>query len=100
MKHGGWVYIMANHYHGAMYIGVTAHLARRVSQHREGTGSDHCTRRGLVRLVWAEQGATIAECITHEKRLRRWHRDWKFALIEKANPQWVDLFDQLVMADK
>ncbi|MBX7536413.1 GIY-YIG nuclease family protein [Qipengyuania sp. GH1] len=92
---GGWVYIMANRYRGALYVGVTSALAARVAQHREGAGSDYCTRRGITRLVWAERGDSIEACIAHEKRLKRWRREWKFALIEKANPQWDDLFDRL-----
>jgi len=81
-QHGGWVYIMANRYRGTIYIGVTASLSRRVIQHRDGTGSDFCAQYGLNRLVWAERGETIADCIAHEKRLKRWRREWKFALIE------------------
>ena len=92
---GGWVYIMTNRYRGALYVGVTSSLAVRVTQHREGAGSDYCARRGLTRLVWAERGDTIDECIAHEKRLKRWRREWKFALIEKANPDWQDLYDQV-----
>ena len=93
--HGGWAYIMANRYRGAMYVGVTSDLARRVDQHRSGTGSDYCARRGLTRLVWAEFTQPIDACIAHEKRLNRWRREWKFALVEKANPGWEDLFDSL-----
>lgn len=93
---GGWVYIMANRYRGTMYVGVTANLPQRVFQHREGTGSTFCTRHGLNRLVWAERGDTIDACIAHEKRLKRWARDWKFALIEQANPDWSDLYDFLI----
>ena len=95
MKSGGWVYIMADRYRGAMYVGVTADLAARIDQHRNGNGSDHCRRYGLQRLVWAEYGEDIHACIAHEKRVKRWHRDWKFALIEKANPNWQDLYDTL-----
>ncbi|RIV83230.1 GIY-YIG nuclease family protein [Aurantiacibacter xanthus] len=93
---GGWVYIMADRYRGAMYVGMTADLASRIDQHRRGVGSDFCARYGLKRLVWAERGDTIGNCITHEKRVKRWRRDWKFALIEQANPDWRDLFDLLV----
>jgi putative endonuclease len=93
---GGWVYIMANRYRGALYVGVTSDLPRRIAQHRSGTGSYYCARRGLTRLVWAEFGEPIDACIAHEKRLKRWRRDWKFALVEKANPEWEDLFDRLV----
>ena len=95
-RKGGWVYIMANHYRGAMYVGVTSDLSARIFQHRTGTGSDYCAKRGLTRLVWAECGGSIEDCITHEKRVKRWRREWKFALIEHGNPEWLDLSDQLV----
>ena len=93
---GGWVYIMADLYRGMMYVGVTAHLTPRIGQHRSGDGSDFCARYGLVRLVWAERGETILGCIEYEKRLKRWRREWKFALIERGNPEWADLFGRLV----
>ena len=91
--HGGWVYIMADRYRGTMYVGVTSHLASRVRQHRSGEGSDFCARYGLVRLVWAEQGDDIMHCIEQEKRVKRWRREWKFALIERTNPDWQDIRD-------
>jgi putative endonuclease len=93
---GGWVYIMADRYRGAMYVGVTADLAKRVFQHRQATGSDFCARYGLKILVWAERAETIEACIAHEKRLKRWRREWKFELIERVNPEWYDLFDTLI----
>ncbi len=92
---GGWVYIMANRYRGTIYVGVTSDLAARVSQHREGKGSQFCAEHGLTRLVWAEFTEPVDEAIAHEKRLKRWHREWKFELIGKANPDWRDLFDDL-----
>ena len=96
MAKGGWVYIMADRYRGTMYVGVTANLAARVYQHRTGKGSDFCRRYGLARLVWAEQGDDIQSCIAHEKRVKRWRREWKFALVEKSNPDWVDLSATLI----
>ena len=94
-QRGGWVYLMADRYRGTMYVGVTAHLHPRIAQHRCGEGSDFCQRYGLNRLVWAEHGDSITECIAHEKRLKRWRREWKFALVEKANPDWRDLSENL-----
>ena len=94
-RKGGWVYIMANRYRGTMYVGVTAHLAARVHQHRTGQGSDFCAEHALARLVWADFADDITAAIEHEKRLKRWRREWKFALIERANPDWRDLFDEL-----
>ena len=92
----GWVYIMADRYRGAMYVGVTSNLAQRIHQHRSGDGSDFCVKYELKRLVWAERGDAIEDCIAHEKRVKRWRREWKFALIERANPNWADLYDQLI----
>jgi putative endonuclease len=93
-KYGGWCYIMADRYRGTMYVGVTANLTLRVAQHKNGEGSDFCRRYGLDRLVWAERGEPIDLCIAHEKRLKRWRREWKFALIERHNPEWSDLSAQ------
>jgi len=93
---GGWVYIMADVYRGTMYVGVTTDLVQRIGQHRSGKGSEFCARYGLTNLVWAERGDDIHMCIEHEKRIKRWRREWKFALIERANPDWVDLYDALV----
>ena len=95
-RKGGWVYIMADRYRGTMYVGVTADLAARIFQHRSGSGSDFCARYQLHRLVWAERGDAIEDCIAHEKRIKRWHRQWKFDLIERANPEWSDLYDLLI----
>jgi len=92
---GGWVYIMADRYRGTMYVGVTSDAPARIHQHRNGDGSDFCRRYRLDRLVWAEHMPSITDAITHEKRIRRWHREWKFALIERGNPDWRDLFDML-----
>ncbi len=88
---GGWVYIMANRYRGAMCVGITADLTTRMHQHRTGIGSDHCRQLGLDRLVWAEYVDDIVAAIAHEKRVKRWLRPWKFELIEHGNPDWRDL---------
>ncbi|PHQ64328.1 MAG: excinuclease ABC subunit C [Sphingobium sp.] len=95
-QRGGWVYIMADRYRGTVYVGVTSDLTTRVHQHRSGDGSDFCARYNLHRLVWAERGDDILTCIEHEKRLKRWRRQWKFDLIEKGNPDWRDMFAMLV----
>lgn len=92
---GGWTYIVTNKPHGVLYIGVTAHLAARIDQHRQGKGSSFCRRYGLKRLVLAEPHESIDYAIAREKALKAWKRDWKIALIEAGNPEWLDLFDQI-----
>ena len=94
-KNGAWIYIMADRYRGTMYVGVTTDLSSRIFQHRTGDGSDFCRRYRLDRLVWAEQVPSIVDAIAHEKRVKRWRREWKFDLIERGNPEWRDLFDTL-----
>ena len=91
----GWVYIMTNRPRGLPYIGVTSNLPRRVWQHREGIGSKFCKRYNLTRLVFAEEHALIADAIAREKAMKTWKRDWKIELIERANPEWNDLWDVL-----
>jgi putative endonuclease len=94
MEKGGWLYIMANRYRGGMYVGVTADAIRRVYLHREGTGSQHVRDFGKRRLVYAERHARIEGAIAREKLVKKWRREWKFALIEADNPEWDDLWEQ------
>ena len=88
---GGWVYIMADRYRGTLYTGVTSDIAARMWAHNEGRGSKFCVRYGLTRLVYAEQAPTIEEAIAREKAIKKWNRAWKIELIERANPDWLDL---------
>ncbi len=92
---GGWTYILASKPHGVLYIGVTASLAERMSQHREGKGSAFCKKYNVHQLVLAEPHVTMLEAIAREKALKAWKRAWKIELIEQSNPGWTDLFDQI-----
>ena len=92
---GGYLYIMTNQPSGTLYIGVTAHIAARVHQHREGKGSDFCRRYGLRMLVHVERYATIGEAIAREKSVKAWKRSWKLNLIGRSNPESIDLYTTL-----
>lgn len=87
--------MLTNRPYGPLYAGVTADLAARVHQHREGRGSSFCRRYGLDRLVWYERFDRIEDAIDHEKRVKKWRRAWKIDLIEKMNPGWDDLYETL-----
>ena len=93
---GGWTYILTNKPRSVLYIGVTSDLASRMSQHREGTGSAFARKYGLKMLVLAEHHGTIQDAIMREKAMKAWKRDWKIELIERSNPDWRDLFDDLL----
>ena len=87
-----WVYLLASKKHGTLYVGVTNRLSVRVEEHRGGRGSEFASRYGALRLVSAEQFDNPDEAIAHEKRIKHWRRSWKVALIERANPDWNDLY--------
>ena len=85
------VYILCNAYNGTLYVGVTSNLIGRILQHREGTFEGFTKRHGIIRLVWFEMADTMESAIASEKRIKKWHRDWKMNLIERDNPHWDDL---------
>lgn len=85
------VYLMASHRNGTLYVGVTSHLLQRVYQHREGLLKGFTSDYGVHRLVWFEQLGTMELAIGREKRIKKWNRSWKIALIEEMNPDWRDL---------
>ena len=89
------VYILSNRRHGALYTGVTSDLARRVWEHRTGAVEGFTRRYGLKVLVWYEVHGTMEEAIEREKHIKAWRRDWKIRMIERTNPTWRDLYDDL-----
>jgi putative endonuclease len=89
------VYMMASRRNGTLYVGVTNNLAVRAHQHRRGEGSEFTRKYGVTQLVWYEFHSDINEAITREKRIKKWKRQWKLALIESFNPQWADLYEAL-----
>ena len=89
----GFVYILASQRNGTLYIGVTADLLHRMEQHWEGVGSAFVRKYGVQRLGYFEEYPLYADAIRRETNLNRWKRAWKLALIEKHNPQWIDLLE-------
>lgn len=91
MERGGHVYIVASQPNGTRYIGVTANLERRMQEHRQGLVPGFTRKYGVTRLVHFEGDDRIEDAIGREKQLKKWNRDWKKNLIERENPQWLDL---------
>jgi putative endonuclease len=90
------VYILASQRNGTLYVGVTSDVARRVWQHRSNAVSGFVGDYGVYRLVFVEFHETMADAILREKRIKKWRRAWKLELIERQNPQWRDLYDQVL----
>ena len=89
------VYIMASKRNGTLYTGVTANLARRVQDHRNGSGSEFTRRYSCRFLVWYERYDRIADAIAREKQVKAGSRRAKLALIEAMTLDWVDLYETL-----
>ena len=89
------VYILASKRHGTLYVGVTGDLARRVWEHKIDAIDGFTKQYRVHMLVYAEFHATMADAILREKRIKKWRRAWKITLIQSANPDWRDLFDEI-----
>ena len=89
------IYILTDRPRGVLYTGMSSSLEERVRQHREGLIEGFTRQYHLKRLVYFEHLNSAAETIAREKHLKRWRREWKIMLIEKANPTWRDLWPDL-----
>jgi putative endonuclease len=91
-----WVYILASQKYGTLYVGVTSNLIQRIWQHKEKLADGFTKKYDVDRLVYFEQTENVESAILREKQLKRWKRDWKIRLIEEENPNWDDLYRQIV----
>jgi putative endonuclease len=87
------VYILASRRNGTLYV---SDLARRVWQHRSNDVDGFDRDYNFHKLVFAEFHETMADAILREKRIKKWRRAWKLQMIERQNPQWRELYDQVV----
>jgi putative endonuclease len=90
-----YVYMLTNRIGGTLYIGVTNDLVRRVTEHRLKIAESFTKRHDVIRLVYFESFDEIEQAIHREKRLKKWTRAWKVSLIERGNPNWIDLYPQI-----
>ena len=90
------VYLLASRRQGTLYVGVTRDLVRRVWQHKEGVVEGFTRDYGVKKLVWFESTGSVEAAIAREKQIKNWKRAWKIALIEQENPQWRDLYPELL----
>ena len=91
-----YIYILASKPKGIFYIGVTNDLIRRVWEHKNGLVEGFSKRYFIKKLVYFEESSSVESAIIREKRLKAWKRDWKIELIEKHNPDWKDLYAEII----
>jgi putative endonuclease len=87
---------MASKKNGTLYIGMTNNLVRRVFEHKNDIIEGFTKRYAVHNLVYYEQTSELLSAIRREKQLKKWYRKWKIELIERNNPMWRDLYDEIV----
>ena len=95
MEKLSYIYILANTFNGTLYIGVTSNLIQRVWQHKNNITSGFTEKYNVKCLVHYEQYFDISEAIHRETQLKKWPRKWKLQLINKQNPTWKDLYNEI-----
>ena len=90
------MYILSNHKHGTLYIGVTSNLVQRIWQHKGDSIEGFSRKYALHSLVHFEMCQTMDAAIQREKQLKTWNRSWKIKLIETGNPNWNDLYPSIL----
>ncbi|MDR0741327.1 MAG: GIY-YIG nuclease family protein [Rickettsiales bacterium] len=92
-----YVYILSSRRNGTLYIGFTGNLPQRIFEHKNHMLPGFTNKYNVDKLVYFERFENVKDAIKHEKRLKDWKRNWKKDLIEKYNPEWKDLYENLNM---
>ncbi|HEX3954090.1 MAG TPA: GIY-YIG nuclease family protein [Stellaceae bacterium] len=90
-----YVYLLASQPYGTLYVGMTSDLLRRIWEHKNKVVPGFTKRYAVDRLVWFEAHTSEEAALRREKQIKEWKREWKINLIERGNPQWVDLYPTL-----
>lgn len=90
-----YTYILASQRNGTLYVGITSDLVKRVWQHKNEIMDGYTKDYAVKRLVYFEAYENVNDAILREKRLKHWNRKWKLELIEKSNPAWNDLYEDI-----
>jgi len=78
-------------------VGVTSDLVGHVWQHKQGLVEGFTKKYDVKQLVWFEMHEDVGSAIAREKQIKKWKRDWKVNLIQRTNPLWDDLYEQIVL---
>ena len=90
------VYILASKRNGTLYVGVTSDVVKRGWEHGNGLVEGFTKKYSIHSLVYYEMHENMLAAITREKQIKKWNRAWKLRLIEQGNPQWRDLWPEIV----
>lgn len=86
-----YVYIVTNKRNGTLYTGQTDNLGKRMNEHKAKIFKGFSAKYNCHRLVWFEEHGSREAAVIREKRIKNWRRAWKLNLIERENPDWLDI---------
>lgn len=90
------VYLLASKRNGTLYTGVTSMLVKRIWEHKNAVVEGFTKKHDVHTLVWYEVHESMESAIHKEKTIKNWKRAWKIKMIEEMNPQWRDLYPELL----
>lgn len=96
MKSGGYVYILTNKPMGTLYIGSTTDLVGRIWQHKNKAIPGFTSKYNIDKLVYYEWHDSLNDMVLRERQLKKWNRNWKYRLIIQKNPDWNDLYNDIL----
>jgi putative endonuclease len=91
-----YIYILTNQYHAVFYVGVTNNLIRRVYEHKNKLVKGFTAKYNINKLVYYEVFSDVRDAIYREKQIKSWSRKKKIEMIEKFNPEWKDLYEEII----
>lgn len=91
-----YVYILTKDKNSTFYVGITSDLAKRIWEHKNGAADGFTKKYGIKTLVYYEVFDDPENAIKREKRLKKWNRGWKMSIIEKTNPDFRDLYEEIL----
>ncbi|CAN5173331.1 GIY-YIG nuclease family protein [soil metagenome] len=92
----GYIYILTTKYNTVFYTGVTSNLPERIHEHKTDVGSKFTRKYKIKKLIWFDEYPTIRDAIDAEKRIKKWKRRWKEEMIEELNPDYSDLYEEIL----
>jgi putative endonuclease len=90
------IYILASKRNGTLYTGFTSDLAKRIFEHKNDLVDGFTKKYGVHLLVYFETGGDFEGALQREKQIKEWPRKWKIDLIEETNPEWRDLYADIL----
>lgn len=90
------VYLLTSQPNGTLYIGVTSNLSKRISEHKQHLAHGFTDKYDVNMLAWYELHDSMESAIRREKAIKKWNRHWKLRIIEEFNPEWKDLYEEII----